>query len=426
MAWSGCLQLLLVGATWRLWFPTLALFLSGPEPRPSDAAFPVIGLWGLTNGLPSGFDLALAILWALALFGQALTAGYLYCNWRSPAFPPDRCLRALYLSLLIAVVAWAGLVIVNQHRLQAWAYLAMWIQVLYLADPALLRTSARHSEGVMQRWRWLILSVYFYSAISKFDATFLRTLGSQFLTTGWNSLAGANLELETVWPLWMTLMFPVGELIVALGLATGRARRWFVPLAIVLHILLIWLLGPWGMQHQAGVLLWNVFFIGQLGFLFWPERQPDPASAPPESLPARFALYFVLLLPLAQNWGWCDPWMAWELYAPRVSRVQVFLAEPAIEAMPELQRYIERESTAEFGPLWRELRLDQWSLDQQRAPIYPQGRFQLQVALEVMDRVAEPEQVFVRWLGPANRWNGRRDQKILRSRAEIESFVPLN
>jgi len=315
-----------------------------------------------------------------------------------------------------------GLVVFNQHRLQAWGYLAVWIQGLYLLGSTSSGSRARLKTGVLQSWRWLIISVYFYSAISKFDHTFLSTLGSQFLTTGWNSLTGARLELGTVWPLWMTLMFPVGELIVAVGLASGQARRWFVLLALLLHVGLLWLLGPWGMQHQAGVLLWNVFFIGQVYLLFWPVRAAELTPNHEESLPARLALLLVLLIPLAQPAGWCDSWLAWELYAPRGSRIQVFVAAPALEALPELESYVEPEPTAEFGPLWRELRIDQWSLDQLHAPIYPQDRFQLGVALAVADRVPEPEQVFVRWLGTANRWTGQREQKILRTKSEMEQF----
>lgn len=422
LAWSAGFQLLLILSTWRLWFPDSMDLFPGSSTGPVDGSFPKVGLVGLAGSVPVGLDLSVAVIWVTSLLTQAVSAGYLSCRGPEPAPRSDRFDRALFWSLIVSVLAWVALVFVNQHRLQAWAYLAMWIQVLYLVNSASTRTSALVAAGALPRWRWLILSVYFYSAISKFDLTFLKTLGSQFLTTAWNGISGANLGLETVWPMWMTMLFPVGELIVAVGLAAGFARRWFVLVAMILHVGLLWLLGPWGMQHQAGVLLWNVFFVGQVWFLFWPVRVPENNADCRESWLARLTLYFVLLIPLAQNWGWCDSWLAWELYAPRGSRIQVFVAEPAIEALPELQGYVQRDSSAEFGPIWRELQIDHWSLDQLRAPIYPQDRFQLGVALVVVERVVEPGQVLVRWSGPADRWSGQREQLVLRSQDEMEQF----
>jgi hypothetical protein len=115
--------------------------------------------------------------------------------------------------------------------------------------------------------------------------------------------------------------------------------------------------------------------------------------------------------------------MAWELYAPRGSRIQVFVADPAVETLTELQSYISQDSSPEFGPLWRELRIDRWSLSQLGAPIYPQDRFQLGVALAVLNRVSEPDQVLIRWQGPANRWNGSREQKIFYHPSDIDEFA---
>ena len=405
------MELLLVAATWKLWFPSLAAWGAVPE-LGWDAAFPRVGLLETSGAVAAWLDPTLAVVWISALLGQSMLAASLYRQRASAGFASPRGVSLLYFCLGVAVFTWIGLVLLNLHRLQAWCYLAAWIQLLYLAEPALRRNVVNRFGGVIRRWQWLIVSVYFFSALSKFDLTFLQTLGSQFLTTAWNNVAAADLELETVWPIWLTLGFPLGELIVAIGLASGLARQWFVALAVVLHGLLLWLLGPWGMQHQAGVLLWNVFFIGQLYFLFWPETRSSEERTPPEAWSARAALYLVLLLPLAQNWGWCDPWMAWELYAPRVGRVQVFLAEPAVDALPPLQRYVERESSREFGPLWRELRIDQWSLEQLQAPIYPQEHFQMEVAKQVSSQVKDPDQVFFRWLGPANRWTGHREKRL--------------
>lgn len=422
LAWSGGFQCVLIFASWSLWFPDVAK-------QGSDA-------WqgGSFPGVPAFAAMAtvtwsnwvLAPLWLGATLVQTVVAGRLTIEVnRSDSQTSGKNEKLQLLlngSLVLAIVTWVALVGLNQHRLQAWAYLAAWVNLLYLLGIRCGTNDADQSTAIRKRWCWMIVSVYFFSAISKFDHTFFVTLGSQFLTTLRNSGTGAHLPLETVWPWWATLMFPLGELIVAIGLASDKTRRGMVFVAMFLHGLLLWILGPLGMQHQPGVLLWNVFFIGQLWLLFWPVTTPESNRPTSESWMARLALYFVVLLPLAQPWGWCDSWPAWELYAPRGSRIQVFLADPAIEQLPELAPYVSQDTSPEFGPLWRELRLDQWSLDQRGAPIYPQDRFQLGVAIAVRERVIESEQVLIRWLGPANRWTGAREQKLLNSQTEIEAF----
>ncbi|MBL8892762.1 MAG: hypothetical protein JNL67_22490 [Planctomycetaceae bacterium] len=422
LAWSGGFQVALALASWSLWFPVLQSAVSEDN---SPAPFPSVPWLALASGW-TWLEWVLAPVWLGASLVQTITAGALAMavtrNERQKAPTIRRIEIWLIGSLVLGILTWVALVGWNQHRLQAWAYLATWIHLLFLLGLGKNRENSEAWFAIRQRWSWLIVSVYFYSAVSKFDHLFFVTLGSQFLTTLWNSSTGANLPLETVWPWWMTLAFPLGELMVAIGLANGRTRRPVVFLAMILHGLLLLILGPWGMQHHPGVLLWNLFFIGQLWLLFWPVRPPDANRVPFENWPAQFGLYLVVLLPLAQPWGWCDSWPAWELYAPRGSRIQVFLAAPAIEQLPELAPYVSQDPSPEFGPLWRELRLDQWSLDQRGVPIYPQDRFQLGVAIAVRQRVVDSEQVLIRWLGPANRWTGARDQELLTSSQDIEDF----
>jgi len=210
------------------------------------------------------------------------------------------------------------------------------------------------------------------------------------------------------------------------GLASGYLRRSFCLLAFAMHALLLLILGPLGLQHQPGVLLWNVFFIGQAYLLFWPLKSERPGTDvkpchPPNRL-ANLTLYFVLLWPLTQPWGWCDHWPAWELYATRGSRIQVFLAAPAWEFADDLAEFAAEQPSEQFGPIWRELRLDRWSLQQLRAPIYPQDRFQLGVAEFVLEVIPQEQQVLIQWHGPADRWTGQRDQRLLRGRREAQEF----
>src|SRR5690606_29386070 len=104
---------------------------------------------------------------------------------------------------------------------------------------------------------------------------FLHGLGQQFAATvaAW---LGASIE---DWPAAVRLaaagLFPVGELLTAAGLVFRRTRVAAIILAFVMHGGLLALLGPWGLDHRPGVLLWNVYFLLQAVILFAPFREPE-------------------------------------------------------------------------------------------------------------------------------------------------------
>jgi len=423
LAWVGSTQAALILATWPLWWPPVNV---GAELASARWLFPQVPLIAAARELPVWLDRVAVVCWLLGLLGQTLAGLWLAWgpsrNNSANARPWSWLLQA---SVVCCLVAWPVLVVSNQHRFQAWAYLAWWIGLFWLLASRMSGKVPSDPLGFVTRWRWLAISVYFYSAVSKFDVTFLQSLGNQFATALWNLVSLSDLPMDTVWPSSLIFLFPLGELFLALGLGSGYLRRSFCLLAFVMHGLLLLILGPWGLQHQPGVLIWNLFFIGQAYLLFWPTEREKPCEdteRPRSSRLANLALYVVLLWPLTQPWGWCDHWPAWELYAPRGNRIQVFLASPAWESATDLAEFAADQPSEQHGPIWRELRLDQWSLQQLHAPIYPQDRFQLGVAEYVLERVPQEQYVLIQWYGPADRWSGKREQRLLRGRREVKEF----
>ena len=218
-------------------------------------------------------------------------------------------------------------------------------------------------------------------------------------------------------------IFPLGELLIACGLMLPRIQRPAAWLGICLHVVLILILGPIGLKHHLGVLIWNLFFIAQLAILFLASRGQQSlcewSSFRQASLSDKLAVLCVLGLvvaPLAEPLGCIDHWPAWQLYAPRNSRVTMQIFASAVEKLPaELRQHVK---PGDGGPLVR-VDLDGWSLTSLSAPIYPQDRFQLGVAAAVARDYALGGAVVVTRQGVANRWTGRRNEVILRGSARI-------
>lgn len=268
----------------------------------------------------------------------------------------------------------------------------------------------------MHLMRWLVVSIYVYSAISKFDYQFLNSLGPQFLFTlaGYIGVESANWPKEI--QVWLATMFPLGEVLVGIGLLVARTRRAAVFAAIGLHVLLLLILGPWGLAHQPGVLVWNLFFIVQAWMLFT-ERKLDEETIAIESQSrlseglCYFILGIVIVFPASESLGYCDHWPAWELYSPRSSRVQVAIHESAVDRLPQsVQRHL-RPTRDENG--WHQLHIDRWSLQSLSVPIYPEDRFQIGVVLAIAEQHKLGLAIHVTQQSSSDRWTGERTTHAL-------------
>lgn len=373
----------LVSATWPLWTP--------------QQRFPQVPLLAGLQALPA---------WSHWLLGGGMLLGL------AGALAAPGLGRIAVGSSLLFACATAALVAIDQHRLQPWAYQFVMVAiVLALVKP-------RAAVGWL---RWLIITFYLYSAVTKLDHTFVHTLGQQFLGALAEPLGLRPAAWSEPARVAAALTFPLGELAVAVALCLARGRAIGLAGAVALHLLLLAILGPWGLDHKPGVLLWNMYFIVQDLLLFWPDRKFVPLAAlgpaagrhvPRTPWAIRAMLLAAMLLPVLGGTAWFDLWPSWGLYAPSAERVQLLVHRNDEARLPDaLGRFV--EPLAGPSEPWLVVRLDRWSLDALGAPIYPQNRFQLGVAEAVMGRYSLGHRVrVVRW-ELADRLTGRRQYDVL-------------
>lgn len=385
--WAG-FGLLLFLVTWRIWIP--------------QTEFPQIPFFAALTVLPLWMDW----IGVAAVLGSLLLAGFA---------PREGAWRSAMVAFAISTVL---LILLNQHRFQPWAYHF----ILFALVMATCRT-----DTTRRLLRWLVISIYVYSAISKLDFQFLHSLGPQF-----NSVLLAPIGVDSSsWPndvqVWLAMLFPIGELAIGLGLLIRHTRRVAVFAAIASHLLLLLILGPWGLSHQSGVLIWNVYFIAQAWMLFT-DREPNVKTERIESkvrLPERLCVLLIIGVigfPATEPLGFCDHWPAWELYSPRSSRVQVAIHESAIDRLPPKMQQHLSVSGAEGG--WRQLHIDRWSLESLSVPIYPEDRFQLGVAMAVSQEYELGSAIHVLHQSTSDRRTGLRTERSYMGDQQLRNDRP--
>ena len=113
----------------------------------------------------------------------------------------------------------------------------------------------------------LAVSIYAYSALGKFDAQFLNTVGKELIEFAGSFLPGSlSVALEPHRDILIYIL-PTGELLVALSLCVRPLRIYGSAAAICMQFQCYSAFLDVAKNHSLGVLIWNVMLIGQHVYL---------------------------------------------------------------------------------------------------------------------------------------------------------------
>ncbi len=306
-------------------------------------------------------------------------------------------------------------VLFDQHRFQTW----VWQAILYAFCLGIMNRD--QSLKWIQR---LTIGIYFFSAISKFDASFANSYGQTIL----DGLLQA-LHLHPDWPAavrwWIVLGFPLFELLVAILLIVPRLRLIGLLFSYFMHFALLLALGPWGLNHRPPVLIWNLFFLLQNSILFWPDRggkQEQTGEVRSEEVTKQWPAYvasLLLLFPATEWFDICDIWPGWGLYAAHGARVTFSIDQAEVDKLPQSLQHLLAPPVFEHS--WRKLDCHQFSFEQTNSPSYPEDRTQFAVAIALIERFGL-RKTKVTHYGTADRWTGKRKVTELTTPEELSGF----
>jgi hypothetical protein len=203
---------------WKLWL--------------SDRLFPVVPVFNFLF-VPSAVHLVLFIL-SLA----ALLALFVY-----PTKPTIQ-VGIIIIELLSCLL--------DQNRWQPWEFQFFFLLLVIIIN-------RRKEKDIFSLFGFILASTYFYSGLSKLNPVFIHSVWHDTILTG---LLHLNYNLS-----YQPLIYHAGyllgviEIILSIGLFFQRTKRITCISLIIMHLLILLMFGPWGINYDAVIWPWNVGLI---------------------------------------------------------------------------------------------------------------------------------------------------------------------
>ena len=314
--------------------------------------------------------------------------------------PLDWMLFAAMISLLIAVgfsrrpniYAYFFLAIVcvlclyDQNRWQPYIYmygflLAALCMYSWRPDDAIGRARALNIA------RLIIASTYFYSGLQKANLVFVHEY-----------FPWITQPVTHAFPMLAALFFyfgfavPIIQMCFGIGLLTKRFRKVSVLLAVAMHVFVLAMLGPWGLDWNSVVWPWttammffDLFLFAGAGDFSWKDMLPGQS--------ALHWLVFVLfgVMPLFSFINLWDSDLSAALYSGNLTEGEIYISNAGVLSLPtNLQKYV-----TSVGRGNNMLDIKSWALGDMNIIEYPETRVFQGVAKAVCSYLPDQTQMYL-------------------------------
>lgn len=308
-------------------------------------AYPLAPVWLHGLALPSPFDSWLVV--SFASFGVISLVRPLDPRW------------------MLGLIFNLGLLLfLDQNRWQPWVFLYLFFFIgFYLIRR---RNNEAREQSIHQVFRLMIIGLYLWSAIQKFNVSFITDVAPRLLAH--IPMFGEKLSAS----LFVIFMLPIAELCIGLGLFFTKTRKLAVISAMLMHALILIAIGPLGSRWNAVVWPWNIAMMLLVSFLFWDAKERINVSLLAKSkhpfVLSVFAFFF--LLPGLSLFGLWDSYLSFALYSGNVKTAYLIMRPEQLTMFPEsVWNLAERQRDGSM-----KLQQFLWSMEVLRASQYPEER----------------------------------------------------
>ena len=264
----------------------------------ADRFFPVVPTFDFLDKLPSEVHLVLFVF-SLTLLVFLLV------------FPKNKI--GLFALLGIEILACS----LDIARWQPWEYQYLFIVFIFLID----RKDQRNFFAALT---FLLSLIYIFSGMHKFNGAYLYATWGRMILGNFLNLSPEI--IKNIFVHYFGLLLPIIEIVAGFFLLILKNKKYPALVLMAMHLFILILIGPFGIDYNIVVWPWNVAMIALLYFLFL--KNPIHFSLRNIFHGANpVILVFWAILPLFNFVGYWDLYLSSALYSGKEIRMDICFSE---------------------------------------------------------------------------------------------------
>lgn len=304
----------------------------------STRNFPIIPVVDITPKFPDTFHLVLFILSITAIISVLI-------------FPQKR-----YLILAVILFEIASCLI-DMMRWQPWEYQYLLTFIFFYYY--------NRSRDFLTVMSFLVAVTYLFSGLHKFSNTFLTDFWDGILEHLFR-LSPNVVAMDIVH--YSGLIMAIAETSIGIGLFVFRKKRNFVYLCVIMHIGLLLLLGPIGLNFNPVVWSWNLAMPLIVWVLFYDGSIQVTISFFKTAF-NRIVFVVIGLLPILNFTGYWDDYLSFNLYAGGAEKVMICFDDNKMNKELEVYKF-----PPYCGKNSITVSVNKWCFFELGVPLYPEER----------------------------------------------------
>ena len=308
----------------------------------SDRLFPLIPPLNFLENIPNTIHI---FLFTASLIGIFLIA----------LFPSNKYILVTTLAIEFFSC------ILDQNRWQPWEYqyfLTILFLYFYLHNP----------RQFINYFTFLIISTYFNSGIHKLNGGFLYDVWESMIL---KRFFGLELhQIQNGWIHYAGLSLGLIEVVGALGLLFFKQKKMFALLIIGMHVFILLLISPTGLNYNVIVWPWNIAMVLFLYLLFFKIKNNTISFTNLTEGYNKIPFLVIGVFPFFCFIGLYDNYMSFNLYSGTLKQLEICIEKH--QDIKKYQNFITNKKT--FCKNSQVINANTWALKEMNTVVYPETR----------------------------------------------------
>lgn len=266
-------------------------------------------------------------------------------------------------NILFAIVLCTEILscLLDKMRFQPWEY-------QYLLTLIFIIACRKEKDGLrfLQLLSFLICATYIFSGIHKIGGSFLYVVWDTMVLKQFLGLS--NAAISNPFLHYSGLILAVIECGAGLVLLFSKSKLLAVYTLVFMHLLILFVLSPLGLNYNSIVWPWNVAMTGIVWVLFVDK----PVSIDRKFFNNKLNIAVVILVgfcPILNFAGYWDDYLSFNLYSGNNKKLMICIDNP--KRYLELGRYFIRRDRHGICDGSKTINADKWALTEINLPVYP-------------------------------------------------------